>query len=202
MKNILLNKKWLNVMALLLFILTLSSCCSAVGYWAMPDADYPVIEEVMLEGEKLGFWGTLNAVLWAIAIIGKIAYWCGVADDTYGGHHSVKIDGKWHNYYNPEEARTIAGTGSPERGHRWGNLLLGIFLYIAIFILIIKGLKCCFDKLNLLFIVILALIYIASIINVHPKIVKYIGFVKQFAWRYFIIDCILGLIILLYKTTV
>lgn len=200
MKNILLNKKWLGLIALFLLVLCLSSC-SGIGYWGCDDARYPWIPEI-LDCDDFSFFPFLSTVSWVISIIGVVSFFMGKWDDYEGGSHWININGKTHHIINYDEITSIDGTGSTKRGHSWSNNILAIALYAIVAYFIYTTLKDWFGGINGLVAVILGIVYIFSIINIHSKVKPIIGTVKIIAWIYTAIDCILGTLILLWDLTI
>lgn len=110
MKNILLNKKWMCIIALLLLVISLSSCSGDIEefgiVWEFTD----------------GFLLTLLWVygMWIIVISIFMPFFrLGPPDDV----HYFNLDGKWHYYTTPAKG------GEPSS---WGEILNDLLLYYVI----------------------------------------------------------------------
>lgn len=183
MKNIQINKKWLSIIALLFLVISLSSC----SFYSMDKNHFE--NEDLLMG--------IDAVIYVISVIGLVSFVMGKWDDTTGGSHWVTINGKTHHITIPEEMQSIEGTGSVERGHRWGNNILAYILYVAVAFLIKEWI----GDINGLVLVLLVIIYIIVIIFIHSKVKSIMGIIKYIAWIYTAVDCVLGILVWLWDST-
>lgn len=200
MKINLKDKKWLNAIALLFLSVSLSSC-SATGYWwGRPDDYFTSFESpwcAMLSIE--GPFEIFNLSIWLISLVGLVFYIFGANDDVYGGSHWVTINGKTHHVINHDEVKTVSGTGSSERGERWGDNILAFILYAIIFYFLYTTITGWFGGGNALIAIIMGIIYISCLTVVHSKIRPIINTIKYIAWVYTAIDFVLGTLVYLWN---
>lgn len=202
MRKILLNKKCLDIIALLFLVIFFSSCSAAGYWWGRPeeyisDFESPWCAMVSIEGP----FEVFNFTIWLISLIGLIFYFFGTADDAYGGSHWITINGKTHHVINHDEVKTISGTGSSERGERWGDNILAFILYAIIFYFLYTTITGWFGGGNALIAIIMGIIYISCLTVVHSRIRPIINTIKYIAWFYTAVDFVLGTLVLLWNLT-
>lgn len=216
MKNIQINKKWLNIIALLLLVISLSSC-SATGYWWGEQKDYhwgwieyenpwdaacvsffaPL--STMFGFGDFNFAATIIGYLWFLALPSALLYLFGSTDDIGGvKNYDVIVDGKRHNVTDYSESYSLSGTGSSDRGHRWADIIVFLIFSIIIYCILYRWITGWFDELNMLFKVVIGGGIIVLLYNLRGILLPISSLAKYISWAFCSIDFILGILVTLW----
>lgn len=174
---------WLSSIILILLVIPVLSSCTCCA----------------LKSYDGGLFTFLVAV-WIMAIGLLIAHTVGAGDDVVGGFHEhyYKVgQGEWKTIrtYNPEETRTVKGTGSEERGREY----MLVFIYIFLFVVQFFPLKAMIgDAKNIIYVLLAVAIFIelaclSEFINRNLLSIKYI------AISICAIDLVIGGVIIIFK---
>ena len=221
MKNILSNKKWLNIITLLFLVISLSSCSATSYWWGIDwegiDLDKETPFEAFLSAITAPIFSLFSnefnlvtiivGVFWLFGLSSAIQYLYGSSDDIRGV--------KTKDVYKPNslekvctitdysEAYTVAGSGTKERGHSRANNTISFFLFLLPFLFIFKLILGWFDDLNMLFVIIIgAISAILSIFIYYGILSQYKETFKYVCWYFCAVDFVLGIIVTLWNTTV
>lgn len=195
-------KKYLNVYMLLAIVILLMTSCSGIGYKIGGEdcsSQSPLLGMfIMVDGDD-GFthfttFSIFLIAVWIFALLSAFFTFLGVCDDTVGGHHIIWVDGKMHHIVNSDEVTVLSGTGSIERGNRWGNNVLSILIYVILFILLCMWFSELFDDFSALWVLLILVLYLWFVANIHSKILPLISLIKKGVWYIVALDFALGII--------
>lgn len=223
MKNTLLNKKWMCIIALLLLVISLSSC-SATGYWWGTDyegLDLGRSNESPFEAfigvimapiaalfpNDYNFVSIIVGVFWLFGLSSAVQYFSGSTDDIRGVKtQDVYKPNSFTRVYTIKdysEAYIASGSGTKERGHSRANNIISFFLFLLPFLFIFKLILGWFDGLNMLFVIIIgAISAVLSIVLYYGILSSYKETFKYICWYFCAVDFVLGVIVTLWNTTV
>ena len=190
-------RKWLKAFVILLIGLM---PCSGIGY--MVGGKNCIVESpyagmfIMNTGDNF-FPLTLFSVfligVWSFPLLSHVVYeiWSffGEEDDCVGGDHIIWVDGKMHHIKNLDEIKVLPGTGSKERGHRWGSIAEVILLCVGLFVFLCIWFS---EFLEFLGFFIFSISYWSAVLILYPKILPLIPIIKKGAWLFIVFDLLLG----------
>lgn len=199
---------------IIIFLTIILNSCSAAGdqFIEHPDINspwtgcaIPLCESALnsLVGKSLASKPILMIIIghaWFIALISFFPFIYGTINDLEGvNHYSVTIDGKTHFVSDTRDAYPIEGSGSTERGIRWGARVTGIFLCINIYWIIYHLITNNITDLNMLYkvsiagVIILLLYFLWNMISAIARIAMFV------CWAFCSVDFILGVMITLWN---
>lgn len=195
-------KKHFNIYVLLAIVILLMTSCSGIGY-LVGGEDCSTQSTILgmfiterLDSDPLTRRLTTFSIfligVWIFALLSAFFTFLGTCDDTKGGHHIIWVDGKMHHIVNSDEVKVISGTGSIERGNRWGNNVLSIMLHFTIFFLLYTWLCDLIGEGNLKVFLSVGIVYAISIYRLKLYPFPYISLIKKYIWIIAAFDFMLG----------
>lgn len=198
-------KKYLNVYVLLAIVMLLMTSCSGIGYLVGGEdciGESPILGMYISEGidsdpvtRRITTFSYFLMGVWIFALLSALFYFLGTCDDTVGGHHIIQVDGKMHHIVNYDEMTVLSGTGSIERGNKWGNNTLSILLHFTIFLLLYTWLCDLFGEGDLKLFLSVSIVYATSIFCLKLYPFPYISLIKKCIWMIVAFDFMLGFIL-------
>lgn len=206
-------KKYLGCLIIIFLTITLNSC-SAAGdqFIEYPDINspwtgcvIPLCESALnsLLGISLASKPILMIIIghaWFIGLTSFLLFLYGKRDDIEGiNYYNVTVNGKIHFVSDTRDAYQVEGSGSTERGLRWGAGVTALFFCINIYWLIYYWITNNITDLNMLYkvsiggVIILLLYYLWNILSAIARIAMFV------CWAFCSVDFILGVMITLWN---
>lgn len=216
MKNILLNKKWMCIIALLLLVISLSSC-SATGYWW---GEYQEKETSFTQYGTKEYWGTpidfnspweaawecifapvssltgiykynfifiIISVFWLFGLVSALVY-LGSERNYRGKSYSITIGGKKH----------IIEDNVDLIKNRWDNKAIIYMLIIIVFFILYNLITGWFDDLNLFFKLLIGCISAVISKGLCSLVLPFVETFKLISWYFIAVDYVLAIIVTLW----